>query len=153
MELPIPAVQTRATVFWITLRKNVVSQISHPPSTARRTVGRHYFNPDEVLTLPRTPAWFASLQDRFLDQWKDQYARIKACYPQQPLFLPRDGRCNRLLSERIIVDRDYAATLSHQPPRAAERAAPDKRRLAHQSWRRLTAHRPRLVAAIRFQFI
>lgn len=76
----------------------------------RRSVGRHYFNREQVLKLPRTPPWFADLQDRFVAKWRDQYAATKASYPLQRLFLPRDGRCNRPLSERTIVDRVYAAT-------------------------------------------
>lgn len=76
----------------------------------RRSAGRHYFNRDQVLNLPRTPVWFAQLQDRFLDHWRDQYARTKVSYPVQRLFLPRNGRYNRSLSERTIVDRVYAAT-------------------------------------------
>lgn len=78
----------------------------------RRTYGRHFYNRDEVLRLPKKPDWFAGLQQRFHRLWQARYRATKKTFPCRRLNLPEHHHYTRPLSHTLVVERIYAATVA-----------------------------------------
>lgn len=78
----------------------------------RRTYGRHFYNRDELLRLPKNTDWFVGLQQRFRDLWQVRYDATKKTFPCRRLLLPEHHHYTRPLSDTLLVERIYAATVA-----------------------------------------
>jgi hypothetical protein len=76
----------------------------------RRTYGRHFYNRDETLRLPKNPRWFADLQQRFYQLWQARYDETKKTFPCRRLLLPKHHHYTRPLSDGPLMRRIYNAT-------------------------------------------
>ena len=77
-----------------------------------RSYGRHFYNREEALKLPKTPIWFAELQRRFYDLWLKRYAPTKKTQLCRRLLLPEHKLHTRPICDRTLNKRIYKATMA-----------------------------------------
>jgi hypothetical protein len=79
-----------------------------------RSRGRRYYNREQTLRIPQSPAWLKDLSERFCEHWRARYTRTqpKASFPRTPLFLDPQFQHNRNLSNDYIRTLVKSATLS-----------------------------------------
>ena len=76
-----------------------------------RSYGRHFYNRDQSLVLPRTPAWLLELTNRFIAEWRMTYPKVKQTYAAPRLLLPRNAVYSRPLHQKTVLERFYQATI------------------------------------------
>jgi hypothetical protein len=85
MELALSTIEIHDGEIWIYLYRRQLGS------------GRKSHNRDQVLKIPKTPAWLEQLQARYLRVWQERFARARKSFPYQPLILGRSAhnRSNR----------------------------------------------------------
>jgi site-specific recombinase XerD len=85
------------------------------------TSGKHYYNREQIIKLPKNPDWFLKLQTSFYKEWRDHYNKIKNTYPNYQLILPKHNHYNRSISKttvrKIIKKASIEATGINIPTR------------------------------------
>ena len=115
--------------------------------------GRQSHNREQVLKLPISSSWLASLQKRYILLWRERFEQARKDFPTQPLLLSRSrqGRTNRHLHNHGALDLFYEATVAATgtriPPNVVRRTSGhihtdygDASRLNKLGWSKATCH-------------